>query len=171
MRRALVLLSLVAILVPLWAAPSWACSCAPIGPAGLAQHADVIFAGTVDVIDDHGQEIEAWFEPALLFKGSLPDRPGVRTEADGASCGYEFLEGRSYTVFAYRDAGALHTHVCSGTTQGDIEARRFGLSEPTVLTTVASPDPRFGSPVFTAAVLMAGVTFAALIALRRRVRT
>jgi large subunit ribosomal protein L24 len=58
---------------------------------------------------------------------------------DATRVGYEFREGSRYTVFATEHRGRLSTHICSGTTQGDIDARRFGLADSSQNTVRMSP--------------------------------
>jgi hypothetical protein len=171
MRRTLIVLWLAGTLLPLWTVPSWACSCAAVSKQDLARTADVVFTGEVDHVERAPRGIVASLTIDAVYKGGHRGTADVSTEADGASCGFDFHAGRRYTVFAYRDSGRLHTSICSGTTQGDIVPERFGLEEAVSLVPIGVPDGpvdrAYGWPPVLAAVL-ALVTTTALVVLRRR---
>jgi hypothetical protein len=92
------------------APPVWACSCAQIDPLGFA---DTAFAGTVLSIDQGDVESAIVFEVDSLVKGSADRRITLHTTNNDASCGYAFMVGRSYRVFAK----AGRTTLCSGNTE------------------------------------------------------
>ncbi|GIE80909.1 hypothetical protein Aph02nite_68590 [Actinoplanes philippinensis] len=100
LRRVLVLLLLVLAPIPVAARPAWACSCAT-GFDPLEQ-AEVAFVGVADQVDPDwfGSEVEVEFSVESVLKGRPGDTVTLVTMKDSASCGYEFVEGGQYRVYA-----------------------------------------------------------------------
>jgi hypothetical protein len=127
----------------------WGCSCAgtPSTIEALAK-ADVVVSGVVvarvDIIElrsvdgkprepgvvSTGDLIGWQVAVGDVWKGTVEDTIVVYSERDNASCGYRFVEGESYLVYAYRhdaekirklydapnaDGTWLSTGVCSRT--------------------------------------------------------
>lgn len=171
MRRLFLLLMAAGAIVPISAGPSWACSCAALPPKEHARIADVVFAGRAVAVDEGPQIAVAHFLVTDVYKGPRSGGRIVETSAHGPACGFDFVEGRRYTVFALRDGGALHTNLCTATTAGDIHPQRFGLDAGVPLEPPAPPGPlvldreRWPWVAVAGGALAAG--FAALIAVRR----
>ena len=55
------------------------------------------------------------FEVSQTWKGEQTNELTVYTESSGASCGYEFEQGKEYLVFASKGEGKLRTGLCSET--------------------------------------------------------
>lgn len=162
-RRSLVALAAAVALVPISAGPSWACTCAQIPPKGHAKMAEVIVTGVVEVLTEGEQIDVAELAVTHVFKGPRTARLTVETSAQSSACGYDFVEGRGYTVFALLDGGSLHTNICTATTAGDIDAERFGLDSGV---RVGQPAPEPTEAARTAATVAGvGLAVAALAAL------
>lgn len=109
-----------AFLLP--AAPASACSCAmPKPPEEALRDATAVFSGRAVRIE------RPVFSPSSLdpvsvaigvdrwWKGPGTARVTVKTAREGASCGYGFIEGREYLVYAYGDGNDLGVSACSRT--------------------------------------------------------
>lgn len=103
-----------------------ACSCAFAGPPCRAfVDASAVFVGKVIGIDDakgaeggyefYGRRVR--FAIVEAFTGVAGSNAEVYTGHGGGDCGYGFRSGRSYLVYAYRDANSsrLVTGICSRT--------------------------------------------------------
>lgn len=174
MRRVLMLLGITAVLVPITAGPSWACSCVQASPREHARMADVIVAGHVEELTEGAQIDVARLAVTDVYKGPRTSAWTVETAAEGPACGYDFVEGRRYTVFGSLDGGTLSTSLCTATTAGDIDPERFGLDSPERVQQPPAgrePDPPSGSRWPWAAVAggaVAGAFAAALVVRRTR---
>ncbi|GAA0427700.1 hypothetical protein Aca07nite_35190 [Actinoplanes capillaceus] len=109
-RRVLVLMLLVLAPIPVAARPAWACSCAS-GFDPLEQ-AETAFVGVVQEVDGGlwGSRVDVRFAVESVLKGDVDDSVTVATEKDEASCGYRFVEGGRYRVYATGD----RTNSCDG---------------------------------------------------------
>ncbi|MGN9812018.1 hypothetical protein ACTMSW_22000 [Micromonospora sp. BQ11] len=105
---ALTALGLSVVLVVPPAGPAWACSCVPLNPTELDEHADRIVVGTVTQVTDNGVQLAV----DTVEKGS--SGPGetlrLRVSRSEASCGYDFRVGIRYRVNS--NGGA--TGLCAG---------------------------------------------------------
>lgn len=134
MRRAFAILLSAGLLLGFIAEPCWACSCAPSTKKQQAKNADFVFTGVVTSIkpqspDDDFTPWVVTFEVETVYKGYIRSTAKVRTQNNGASCGYTFEEGRRYTVFGHKSDGKKWTDICSGTKRGRIDHERYGLPE------------------------------------------
>ncbi len=168
-RRLLVLVALVCG-AGLTSQPVDACSCNPARPPDVAfDHSDAVFAATaIDVpgypdntsiyiyrklaeIDNFlGTEFTArdWgrtaaFKVDASWKGVETTRTVVRTGYGGGDCGFPFVEGNRYLIYAYLSDGELSASICSRTTKlhhahkdlSELAKRgRLTLSEPEPVT-------------------------------------
>ena len=100
-----------------------ACTCVPLkGPAEELELAAAVFSGKVVEIRRHkrGEDIFAGVEAVVrverVWKGVEATTVSVFTASHSAACGYGFKEGRTYLVYAYKDAeGRLSTGICGRT--------------------------------------------------------
>ena len=106
----------------LWAAPALACKCMPQSPADSLAQAVAVFEAKVVELRDPGPEktgpaaqravklavVRAW-------KGVESEAVDVLTPSEGAACGYTFVQGASYLVYASADSDGLHVLSCSRT--------------------------------------------------------
>ncbi len=108
------------------APPAIACSCAFSGPPCRAvADATAVFVGKVIGIDNakvaeggyefYGRRVR--FEIVEAFTGVSGSNAEVYTGYGGGDCGYGFRSGRTYLVYAYREAKSsrLTTGICSRT--------------------------------------------------------
>jgi hypothetical protein len=100
LRRVLVLLLLVLAPSPVAARPAWACSCA--ADFDPLERAEVAFVGVADDVDPDwfGNEVEVSFAVESVLKGDAGESVTLVTMKDSASCGYGFVEGGRYRVYA-----------------------------------------------------------------------
>lgn len=144
---AFVLGAVVAILPtsPLRSAEFCTCARALGGACQAAWKADAVFVGTVTAIEDLGPG-ERFTTPFVsrrvrlgrteTFLGESFEDATVLTGWGGGDCGYPFVVGRAYLVYAYRGTdGALHTGICSRT--AEVRDRRDDLEYLRSLTTTA----------------------------------
>jgi hypothetical protein len=106
----------------LCAAPALACKCMPQSAADSLAQAVAVFEGEVVELREPGPEktgpaaqravklavVRAW-------KGVEGEAVDVLTPSDGAACGYTFVQGRSYLVYASADSDGLRVVSCSRT--------------------------------------------------------
>jgi hypothetical protein len=115
-----------------------ACSCVPFTKPQLVENASVIFTGTVTGASgafpfglgctrSSADPIVVTFEVESLYKGDAPRQLAVSTVVGGASCGYEFQNGKRYTVFATGTRDKLETNLCRGNVEGAIAPAEYGL--------------------------------------------
>jgi hypothetical protein len=100
--------------------PACACSCADGTAQELFDDSEMVFRGVVSKIDaplfvgNSGAPVRVTLTVSEVFKGTVSSRMTVTTPLDGASCGYEFVEGRQYVVLASMYEGTVTTSLCSG---------------------------------------------------------
>ena len=143
LKRTLIVIFMAVMTVPVVASPCWACSCAATTDPQAdrerqAEHADLIFTGiakserVVDPTPNDGytgdETVLTRFRVRKTYKGHPGRWVTIRSAANGAACGYDFDEGRRYTVFAREDRDGYETDLCSGTKSGRIDPERYGLA-------------------------------------------
>ena len=122
---------IVFVLLPLWVTDVQACSCSVSFKdekrqvRKAKQEAAAAFRGRiVDILETKGADgklnggIEAIMEISEVWKGIVGERVSVFTNGDDASCGYPFVEGKDYLVYAYVSTEAkdrLITYLCTRT--------------------------------------------------------
>lgn len=161
--------------------------------AGSAEGADVVFVGTfvetrqsvirVPGVSSTGGAVARVFEVSEVRKGEAKARTEIATAAEGASCGLEVEQGRTYVVVARASGEGLRGDLCGGT-------RLLAATTPTDLDSIGAAtapgagtlpadlpvvDPALaslvGEPVVwvpAAALITVVVTTAALLLRRRR---
>lgn len=106
--------------VLLVAARPSACSCVPPGPPEAEfERADQVFAGEVESISTVGEHLLAVRLRIIRgFKGATTGGTiTVRTASDSAACGYDFVRGGAYLVYAGESNGLPHVSLCSRTVE------------------------------------------------------
>ncbi|MFI7612838.1 hypothetical protein ACIBP6_16570 [Nonomuraea terrae] len=122
MMRTLAVLSLVASLSMAFAGTAEArsgCSCSTRTPQQYVSDAAAVFSATVSDlrVDEpmlNGGSVTARLRPDHVYKGGLDAEVQVETAAQGAACGYEFVKGARYLVFAGARDRKPATTLCSG---------------------------------------------------------
>ncbi|WP_371785345.1 hypothetical protein [Streptosporangium subroseum] len=128
--RLLVILLLVTATLVIAPGTACACSCAPLPPAEQMKKSAAVFTGTVKTArrldgDPLGPTppVVYTFRADQVYKGRASAEFELATNADEAACGYRFVTGSRYLVFASSgesglfaiDPGvALHTSLCAG---------------------------------------------------------
>jgi hypothetical protein len=86
------------------------------------KQADAVFVGLVERFElkDHGRV--ATLRVRTVWKGPKVTRIEVATGGGDADCGFHFIVGIDYLVFAREDiSGTLHTTICTRTKQASGE--------------------------------------------------
>ncbi len=96
-------------------APARACSCAEMDLGSRLPDADGAFVGTfVDRSEISDQLASITFDVERVIKGAFGPRAIVRTNAYGASCGLEFLDGpRTGLLLDRASDGVWESSLCS----------------------------------------------------------
>lgn len=104
---------------PLDAAP---CSCGPREDFATAfARSAAVFLGEVlsiqDAVPDYNYGVWVTLRVDAQWKGAPSTTLRILTGSSGANCGYDFMEGQRYLVYAetYGQTGDLWTHLCSRT--------------------------------------------------------
>ena len=103
--------------------------------AQQAARADVVFGGTVTVIEppitgltfSSADPMSIRFSVDAVYKGDATRTYWVSSARSGASCGFEFLVGKRYMVFARMSGDRVETDLCSGTLQGGLDPASVAL--------------------------------------------
>lgn len=116
-----------------------ACSCMSLTKAQMVENASLIFTGTVTSAGSFrsfpvgagcyrtGDPVSVTFAVEAVYRGEAPRSVTLTTTSNQASCGYEFVSGKRYTVFASSAAGQLETNLCRGNAEGAIAPAEYGL--------------------------------------------
>ncbi|MFC1769200.1 hypothetical protein ACFLZX_05540, partial [Nanoarchaeota archaeon] len=91
------------------------CSCAFGSVPSSFENADQVFTGKVSNIKLEGEYNKVTFEVYKIYKGIEPGGLTVYTHQHGATCGYGFIEGSEYVVFANEGKNRLQVSLCSRT--------------------------------------------------------
>lgn len=108
---------------------AWACSCTPeLSPRGAFANSPAVFMGVVRAVDGpyplpvgHGLYVESArnfrFEVLNAWKGVDRKSVVVRTGSGGGDCGFDFVLGEVYLVYASRSktGDTLTTNICTRT--------------------------------------------------------
>ena len=103
--------------------PAQACTCAPNGsPQESLAKASAVFAGRVvdsgflgKVASAIFPDVKLKFEVSEFWKGPVSSMVVLSTPADSASCGYKFVRGEEYLVYAFGTGNNLNTSICTRT--------------------------------------------------------
>jgi len=122
--RALMLFIAIITGIPGIPLSALACTCAqPASVQEGLQRADAVFAGLVERFELKGSGRLATFRVHTVWKGPETHRIQVATGGGDGDCGYHFIAGVEYLVFAHRGASdTLQTSICSRTKQASGEA-------------------------------------------------
>ena len=75
----------------------------------------MIFSGTVSAIDSNETRLVVHFKAVEVWKGTATQELRVQTPSNTARCGYSFVSGKRYLVFADSGAEMLSVNLCSRT--------------------------------------------------------
>jgi hypothetical protein len=107
MRRAILICGIVAF-VPIMRGEAFACTCDESSPTGRIEQtvseafadAEAVFAGKVVAIYKRTRPVRVVFIVDRSWKGNVPSRVVISTGRGDGDCGYRFLNGRRYLVYA-----------------------------------------------------------------------
>lgn len=112
----------LALAVSSWAlgAEAFACSCMKLTPAEGLSSSHAVFSGEVIRIEKNETTKFGGLEVTLrvheVWKGAPDEEVKVHTAGTSAACGYPFVLGKQYLVYAVRDeADPLRVSLCSRT--------------------------------------------------------
>ncbi|MXY79350.1 MAG: hypothetical protein F4Y94_06615 [Chloroflexi bacterium] len=144
---------------------AYACSCAePGSPVEALETSAAVFVGRVVSIEGAFDPDEAPYSPedrttvefevGAVWNGVVHERMYVTTRPDGASCGFAFVEGEEYVVYAHDSAevdGGYGVYRCSRTAllsqaEADIDALGEG-DAPQAGTGGPAPGQSLDAPV------------------------
>ncbi len=161
---------------------AYACSCAPVEPPAVElQRAAAVFAGRVVHVDvppavggviSSADPVRVTFGVTEVWKGPVEASIQIVTARDGASCGYEFVPGAEYLVYARTVNGELYAGLCSRILEASSPQDRAALGQgevPLQPPPEEMPEPdELGSGLTSALLLgMAAVLAAAWLYSRR----
>jgi hypothetical protein len=157
---------------------AYACSCVVPPPVGQARdQAAAVFTGVVSAVvrQTESSQVEVRFNLTESWKGPIGPTLSLSTSASSASCGYEFVEGQRYLVYASEQDGALSTSLCSRTAPADgaadeIASLGIGRGVPRDVPDVILIDDRTIWVLVGIAIAMAGALIVVTVAVVRRIR-
>ena len=122
--RALMLFIVIITGIPGIPLLALACTCAqPVSVQEGLKQADAVFLGLVERFELKDSGRVATFRVRRVWKGPEVHRVQVATGGGDGDCGYHFIAGMEYLVFAHRDASdTLRTSICTRTKQASGEA-------------------------------------------------
>ncbi|WP_246942875.1 hypothetical protein [Bacillus pinisoli] len=98
--------------------PAYACSCIPSLPVKEElKSVQSVFSGEVLSIEtDPSPDYKpnkVTFKVSEIWKGENKSEITIYTARDSEACGFEFMQGVSYLVYATENGGKLRTGICS----------------------------------------------------------
>ena len=125
MRRTVLALA-IPVIAGILGLPHGALACTCAQPASVQEglkQADAVFLGLVERFELKGTGRIATFHVRTVWKGPEASHLYVATGGGDGDCGYHFIAGIEYLVFAHRGASdSLQTSICSRTKQASGEA-------------------------------------------------
>jgi hypothetical protein len=102
------------------AAEARACSCMALSPAEGLSSSHAVFTGEVTAITKNEATkfggLEVTLRVKKVWKGTPTEETKVHTASSTAACGYPFILGKTYLVYAARDeADPMRVSLCSRT--------------------------------------------------------
>ncbi|RJQ73663.1 hypothetical protein D5S17_23825 [Pseudonocardiaceae bacterium YIM PH 21723] len=121
MKRTLTALLISAGLLFAVAAPAQACSCPPVSEQEKFDSATAVFTGRALDEQDVDTDPDNWqkgyyatrFAVTEKRKGAVGDLTTVFTQRTESLCGWRFVVGHRYEVYAFAEEKGLHTNSCS----------------------------------------------------------
>ena len=97
-----------------------ACSCIKLSPSEGRSSSHAVFTGEVTGIEPNKATrfggLEITLRVGQVWKGDLTEEIKVHTAGSSAACGYTFMKGETYLVYALRDdADPMRVSLCSRT--------------------------------------------------------
>ncbi len=138
-----------------FAPPCLACSCIVSSDAEHFARANVVFTGkaierhdpnTGYPMQNSADPIHWTFDLESTQKGKVDERPVVTTSRDEASCGFTFVVGKRYQVFARQSGGELETNLCDGTRELGANQQPYAPPPATQAPPPPTPPPATPTP-------------------------
>ncbi len=155
--RVLAAFSIATVLFLVTAGPVTAasgCSCAMLTPRQQVSAATAVFSATVTDVRVgesmlNGGSVTASLRADHVYKGAPTAEFEVFTKAQGPACGYKFVEGARYLVFARTRGSELSTSLCSGNRRLPVGDHPLRLSDRTQGARPLTPEliTALGTPV------------------------
>jgi hypothetical protein len=119
----MVSLLLMLVLAAIPSQQAYACSCIPPAPPLESMaNSDAVFSGKVMRIDsdeapimNSADPVKVVFNVSRVWKGPEEGAIALSTARESASCGYNFVVGEEYLVYAYNSESGLTTGLCNRT--------------------------------------------------------
>jgi len=97
-----------------------ACSCMQLSPSEGLSSSHAVFTGEVTDIEPNKatrfRGLEITLRVKRVWKGAPQEEIKVHTAGSSAACGYSFVKGKTYLVYALRDeADPMRVSLCSRT--------------------------------------------------------
>ncbi|MDH4282395.1 MAG: MYXO-CTERM sorting domain-containing protein, partial [Myxococcales bacterium] len=101
-----------------------ACSCLKLSPSEGLAASQAVFTGEVIAIEPNETTkfggLAITLRVKQVWKGALQQQVEVHTAGSSAACGYSFVQGTTYLVYAVRDdADPMRVSLCSRTARVD----------------------------------------------------
>jgi MYXO-CTERM domain-containing protein len=120
LRASLVIPAILSALVTLDPAPVQACSCMASTFEDARANSAAIFEGRVESVEPEGErQRRVRFHVTQAWRGVEHERVEIVTANDSAACGYEFVVGEHYLVYAGQAETSLAVSLCSRTARMD----------------------------------------------------
>ncbi|KAA0546378.1 hypothetical protein FZW96_16920 [Bacillus sp. BGMRC 2118] len=157
---------------------SFACSCmAPGTVEEEFNRANSVFSGKVIRIEENSSSpdnltpIKVVFEVKNTWKGTQDSEVAVYTGTDSASCGYSFVQGKKYLVYASESDGHMTTSLCSITkplaaADEDLSILKDG-EKPTNITKVPEQTNSGVTWIILACLLIAAISYSIMRVMKK----
>ena len=161
---------------------AYACKCVvPGSPSEELEKFDAVFAGRVLSIEHSfdpnaasvspGDHTTVGFTVNTVWKGTVDKNIDLTTPPTGGSCGFAFVEGEAYIVYAYDDAeenADLKVSICSRTAllaeaQADLDALGDGYDPQGGTAGPSSEQPQDTGSIMTWVIILVIVVAVAVI--------
>lgn len=127
-----------------------ACSCMAVSFEDQLERASVVFEGRVEADRVEGMRRIVRFRVTQAWRGVSSEVVEVHTARDSAACGFNFVFGEHYLVYATGSTGAPEVSLCSRTARmddADEDRRRLGSGTvPVDVVDETAPPPRRARP-------------------------
>lgn len=144
------------------------CDCEPLSSQQAVEQADLIFKGVCTRVTTN------WIAGGMKYSFAVAEAWKRRSDAHmivnsgwESDCGFEFVEGQTYLVFANKKF-SLQTTRCSGTSLYDQDLETFALVKELPPAEIAA-SPMVGMMIWTIAILGGfSILFVAFVVLKNR---
>ncbi len=151
---------------------AWACSCAAfLTPEEEMTHSTAVFTGKVLEVHtprfvdvENLEPVRVTFQVYSVWKGPELDRTVAFTSGGSASCGYAFIEGKEYLVYADGTLEQLKVYSCSRTVEIPLAGDDLAALGPGVAPAAGGADF-----LFVPIIVLGGIGLVSILTILRRV--